>query len=284
LNRRKPARLAISAGAAAALVIGAQTVVQLVGITPASAAVQGIQRIPGQSQLTGSEPFKQAVATCPAGTRVLGGGARINVGFVGVVLTRLEPVQGTTDRYIAEAHETPTGTFRNWSLTAFAFCAPTSQLPGLQIFPATATGTGSFHTQAHARCPQGKAVIGGGGHIIDGKGQVDLSQIGRLFQVSAAGTTDLNGFQGPWSVKAFAVCVNSSVGSTVKVTDGKPVSAVSDIATCPSGKNATGAGVFTDVGSVVVAAEPEPAPGNVEGVVRQQEGSGSSFRVTAYCA
>ena len=94
------------------------------------------------TQFDSNAAAKTARAQCPAGTRVIGGGGRVN-GGQHVPITRQQPVHGTVDTFEVSAIEDQTGTTQSWSVQAYAICSV--PLPGLEIVSATsAAGSGAF--------------------------------------------------------------------------------------------------------------------------------------------
>ena len=84
--------------------------------------VSGLERVDATSA-TNSTPGRTAAMACPAGKRLLGGGARVNPVLPQVAITSSYP--GDDNTYQASAREV-TATGANWSLTVFAICAVAS--------------------------------------------------------------------------------------------------------------------------------------------------------------
>jgi hypothetical protein len=84
--------------------------------------VSGLERVDATSA-TNSTPGRTAAMACPAGKRLLGGGARVNPVLPQVAITSSYP--GDDNTYQAFAREV-TATGANWSLTVFAICAVAS--------------------------------------------------------------------------------------------------------------------------------------------------------------
>jgi hypothetical protein len=72
------------------------------------------------TSVTNSTPNRTAFVACPAGKRLLGGGARLNPTLPQVALQQSFP--DNDNIYRATAREI-VGTGSNWSLTVFAICA-----------------------------------------------------------------------------------------------------------------------------------------------------------------
>lgn len=241
----------LSAVLAALLVLaGAQVVAQVAGTGPA-AAVAGRIRVVGPVTATDTTPTKFAVANCPSGTRVLGGGGWAFDNDAGKVhFTRLEPFHNTSlDTYIAEAASEP-GFTGSWWLQAYAICAPAPA--GLQIVTASTTSASPTFTSTFADCPSGKKLLGTGGQIFGGGREVGLQRSGPDTGATRSLSTareDANGYSGNWSLTVYGVCVNAISGTQVTSTT---ASGSVTVTSCPSGSvhSVGGGGPFFDAGPV----------------------------------
>jgi hypothetical protein len=206
-----------------------------------------------------SSPSKAASATCPAGKRLIGGGARVDDHGSGkVALTMLWPLRNNEqpDRYDVAASAL-TGFTGKWLLQAYALCA--APLPGLEL---SWRSTGSFSAQkfqhAEAPCPAGKRVTGAGGLIAFAPGQNNPSGHVGLQLSRASGPLDIarttaraDDYNGTWELLSFALCANNVAGAQVA---SKIVTALSGGSVdCPAGTSVQGAGgggSITDSGPV----------------------------------
>lgn len=84
--------------------------------------LSGVERVESTSA-TNSTPSRTATITCPAGKRLVGGGARLNPILPQVALQQSFPDNDNV--YRAAAREI-VGTGSTWSLTVFAVCATAS--------------------------------------------------------------------------------------------------------------------------------------------------------------
>ncbi len=202
-----------------------------------------------------SAKSKGVRAKCPAGTRVLGGGARIQGGGGKVVLVQSRPVThatGAADEYFALAYERPIlGHSADWYVQAFAVCG--SPLPGFEVVRGYSDlpWRGRLKT-AKAQCPTGKVVIGMGGIVSDTyfNGHASFQSINPEAggtRVSVSGIEDaIDGASIPdFRVHAYAICAFKPAGWTI-------VSSLSSTgfektklqyATCPVGTRAHSAGI-----------------------------------------
>jgi hypothetical protein len=221
------------------------------GTAPAAATTippGTVQVIPTQSP-TDTQASKSFSANCPAGQRVLGGGA-FTVGGVHAVLTELQPIHTTAgDSFKVSAAADQFGIPVAWSFQVFAFCAPVPDALGLEIVPHTNAPTSAATDAAGSQCTGGKRVVGAGGKIENGNGQVDLG----LFTngsgpfpsgVAAFAKEDADGFAGNYTVTGYTVCALNNVfgdiqqfKTTASITPGQsqppPVA-------CPTGLRLTG--------------------------------------------
>jgi hypothetical protein len=200
---------------------------------------------------------KTAIAVCPAGKQVLGGGGLVSIASPTdrqkVLLTRLEPVHsGNLDSYVVTAEEIAPGIGATWRLEAYALCAPA--LPGYQIVSGSTAPSSTSVQQAIASCPSTSKVIGTGAQVNNPGGQVTL-QTNRsddlLGIVRAVAKEDASGYLANWNVTSYAVCANLPstfvrVGRAVPASPDDTRFAEID---CPPGKYVHGAGVATSGGN-----------------------------------
>jgi hypothetical protein len=250
--------------------------VQVSTQTPAAAAaapLSELQRYSGSSSLQGSEPTKVAIALCPAGKVIVGGGGRVvEEGVVShqLTLTQVEPsrsIPTTNGRhgYIVSAAETlAPGTTNRWHVEAWALCA--KPVAGLAVYELQSTRADSISDTMRAiavPCPPGQVVLGSGARITyptsPGGQQVALqvarpSGIGDIARAQAH--ADPDGFDGSWRVTASAICAPKPLGYQVVFWPSMdPSTAVVKTATttCPATLRAISAG----------AATSNIAPGNI---------------------
>ena len=211
-------------------------VVQAVDVGPAS-AMPGLVLVSATS-VADSTNFRTVVADCPTGKSITGVGAAITGGDGDVVLEGYAPVHGSPDYAVAEANEDVTGYAGNWSLTVYAFCVTLN--PAIVIVSAATSSTSDGYKVKDVGCPEGDESIGVGGWINGGAGQVYLNDVyppGILGGGGAIGVEVLNGYEGLWSIRAFAVCVPKS--SQISEVDAVSVNDAStpktDSVSCPAG-------------------------------------------------
>jgi len=186
---------------------------------------------------------------CPAGQRVLGGGV-LTAGGAHVIITEAYPVHDSVgDAFIVTAVEDQFGTSVQWNVQGFAFCAVAP--PGLEIIPKTNPAGSPSTDQALAVCSPGKFVIGSGGRIVGGQGQVDLglnpnNSSGLANGSAAHATEDADGFSGTYQTTGYAICATQNVFfdfQMVRVQSPADTAATKKVTVfCPSGYRATGAG------------------------------------------
>ncbi|MFC7545688.1 hypothetical protein [Plantactinospora sp. GCM10030261] len=208
----------VAAGLALGLVMIAGT--QLGG-APQASALPSWQRVSATS-LTDSEPVKTAIAACPAGKVVVGGGgwvfALAAADDAKVMVTGLEPVHsGNLDSYVASGAEVAPGMTGTWWVEAYAICAAAPA--GYEVVSGSTAPSSSTVQETAAGCGGTKRAIGTGARINNPGGQVSL-QLARpsgprdIARVTAK--EDANGYAATWNVTAYAICANPISGFSVQ--------------------------------------------------------------------
>jgi hypothetical protein len=166
--------------------------------------VPGLQQV--NASRSGSDANQSVAAICPAGKQVVGAGAETSGGVGRVVLDDLRPTSDHT-RVIATGFEAEGGTTDSWTITAHAMCA--NPLPGLEVRKLSSEA-GSFDGGAVTEtCSAGKKVVGAGGEITGGLGQVIMNGItpsADLKSVTVSAHEDGNGTSFNWNLTAYAIC------------------------------------------------------------------------------
>jgi hypothetical protein len=201
--------------------------------------------VPGLTLVTAASPSdsasgKEALAQCPSGTRVLGGGGFVEGAGRQVHLIRLQAL-GSSDRFAAAAAEN--GAYAaDWRVHAYAICARSPA--GLEYVSFQSARDSSAFKQARARCSPGKRVVSAGARIHGGDGNVVLLRFtpGQdIVEVEAV--EDEGGHAGDWMVWAHAVCADPLPGIELVVSTTPPDSDdVANGAVCPAGKQLHGFG------------------------------------------
>ncbi|MDG4766785.1 hypothetical protein O7632_22175 [Solwaraspora sp. WMMD406] len=226
--------------AIAALVVASGTLAGVAVATPAS-AVPGLVFVSGVTALD-STSSKEALAVCPAGTRILGGGGYVSGGGRQVGFTRLQAL-GSSDRFAAGAAEN--GAYAgSWRVHAYGICGRAPA--GLEYIGFQTGSNSDNYKAATATCSAGKRLISVGARTSNGGGNVvidDLRPNSALTSATVTGYEDEAGYAGNWSLWSYGVCANPLPGlqlvsatSTVDSAD-KVVGA-----NCPAGKRLHGLG------------------------------------------
>jgi hypothetical protein len=166
--------------------------------------IPGMDIVERTSTVT-SDPWNSVAADCTGGDQLLGTGYRVNDGNGQVGLDDLKVTSST--RLTVWAYEDGTGYGSNWSVTAFAVCAPAPA--GLEIVSEESTGTSDDTAALGAFCPNGKITLGGGGQVDGGGGQViidDLYKSEDEYRIRAY--EDDDGTNNVWHLHAYAICAN----------------------------------------------------------------------------
>lgn len=216
---------------------------------PASAAPAGLVLV-GETTAESSSD-KALSVSCPANKIVTGGGAYLTTspdawGRVGV--DRLEPLANGSG-FIATMREAgPVGYDGDWRFTTRAICV--SPPSGYQVVAVTGAAGTQYVT---ASCGT-KSVIGMGGRVNGGTGDVVLDQVvpsADLKSVTVRGVPVQGATTTGWSVTAFAVCA-TAVAGLERLSDTSPSDSgshsIADV-TCPDGKALYSVGADINVGN-----------------------------------
>jgi hypothetical protein len=227
------------------VVAGLAVATGLIGVAPASAAVPGLQYVATHSGFD-SVVYKSVTVSCPAGLRVVGAGFELTGAVGSVVLDDFIPSTTSVTVGAGEivgAGEPSDGTTASWSVGATAVCA--SPPPGLQIVSQPSSFGPGGARQATATCPAGKQLIGAGSSLSNGFGQISVKALDiSTTAATASAIDDEDGYSGPWSVSAYAVCADPLPGLQIVLASTDHVSTPTKVVTaaCPAGKRALGAG------------------------------------------
>jgi hypothetical protein len=180
----------------------------------ASAAAADVVVHLGKLSVSDSSSRKVQPLTCLDGTVVLGGSAEVSDGSDHVHVTGWMPVPDEAglkypNSIIAYGEEGDGGYAGDWALDTHALCGVAPA--GLEYVTAHSK-TGSATTRAAiAECPGTTRLVGTGGRVSDGSGEVLLSAIqpaADLRSLTVTAHEDADGFAGSWSVHAYAVCAD----------------------------------------------------------------------------
>ena len=215
---RQHLRGAAGARATAALIAAiaaAAGAVQLVAPQPAAAA-GGLQL----ERAAGSSPEndlaqKSAVAYCPAGKFVVGGGGAVwSLQPTSARLTSLRP---SPNAFVAAAATAGLSGGADWRVAAYAVCADKSALGAdrgkYKIVPGSTQGSARFKT-ALARCPAGTVAYGSGAEVPqNGRIGLQMNRTSGPLDISrATGRTDNGAYSGSWTLTSYAICAQPAGG------------------------------------------------------------------------
>jgi hypothetical protein len=270
----------------AGLVLGLALVALLAGLGgSAHAAVAALERV---TELSASDSTANKSVTtdpCPAGKQVTGAGADILNGFGQVVLRQVRPDPALTSVTV-QALEDQNGQTANWSVEAYAICA--TPPAGLERVSAT-SASDSSNKGVTVACPVGKRLLGTGGELAGGGGQVALNDIipnAALTGVTVRGMEDGDGTTANWSVTAYAICSTPVAGRERVVTTSPTDSSSKGVSVpCPPDKEVTGVGgeIGGGGGEVVLDALFPNAP-SIAGAnaFEDENGTASNWFVRAF--
>jgi hypothetical protein len=219
--------------------------------------VGGLERVAATSPTDSLE--KDVEAACPAGKRLLGGGAEIIGGGGQVTLEEDLPIGISPTSAQAKGHEDANGTDGTWSVRAIAICAAAAERVVAQ-----SPNDSEFFKTVNVACPSGMQVTGAGGDITGGGGQIVIDEItpgvaGSFFTAFE----DETGFAGNWFLRVYSICATPLLGDQrVFVSSPTNSSDKSVTATCPTGTRLVGAGgeIAGTLGQVLLE-EVVPDPG-----------------------
>jgi hypothetical protein len=225
----------------------------------ASATLSGVV-IRTKTSLQSSNTENTAHAACPVGTKVLGGGARLNgtnggAPRGGAMLTTSIPLKVSVngpDGWFVRGHEKNGGYSGQWSVTATVVCGP--QPAGYRIVhnfgdttPTVPSGGGAFENDARAECAAGTKALGMGFELLSADGKASIKAV---LPTSAGATVttigQIRAGQAPQlQMHAVAICAVPPTGyQPVSLSSGsqkKP--SINQSVSCPTGKRPIGAGV-----------------------------------------
>jgi hypothetical protein len=231
--------MALGVGALAVEALGAAPAMAASGLGPVHAV---IKQSPSDHRAA-----KTFSASCNPGERVLGGGA-LTVGGVHAVITEMRPIHTpTVDSFEVSAAADQFGISVAWSFQVFAFCATAPAPLDVEIVSHTNPPTSGGTDQAGVDCPGGKYLIGAGGKIDNGNGQVDLGMFTGssgpfVFRSAAFAKEDADGYSGNYTVTGYSVCARGTFGDFQQVKTQVSTSMPSQTSSvaCPSGMRLTG--------------------------------------------
>ncbi|WP_155373712.1 hypothetical protein [Catellatospora vulcania] len=185
---------------------------------------------------------KSAQASCPTGTRVLGGGGFISGGNRQVHFTRLQAL-GSFDDFAVSAAEI-SAYASAWQVHAYAICGTAPA--GLEYVSFVTGSDSSASKAATATCPAGKQLISTGARVINGDGRVVINSLVPSAALTATTSTAYEaqgGFAGNWSLYSHGVCANPLPGlQLVSALIGPDSNDDVVGASCPAGKFTHGLG------------------------------------------
>jgi hypothetical protein len=248
--------------------LGAATLVLasavLSGTAGAALAVAAPVVVAGAS-VVGSPPNASAVATCPAGTTLVGTGGRIEqAGGAGgnVVLTDIIPnvAAGTVTAWGNEF-----GVFAgNWSVVAYAVC-DTVITGVVRVTTVTATNAASPKTVLPV-CPANTQLTGLGYELQQANGNVFPDDMAPNPALNGARLTAYSspGFAGNWQLTGYALCAPLPAGAAPAivstVTAANPAAPKNNLSgPCAAGTRLTGTGTeLTGALGNVIADQVDP--------------------------
>jgi hypothetical protein len=206
-----------------------------------------------------------ARATCPTGTRVVGGGVGADSDPEAFWVRQSGPLDpsgvfastNTGDVAISWFGDVANNTASNLLVKVFAICSKSSDA----LVVAAPLDVGPHNVGvARPTCPSGSRALGGGVGVVVGNSALEYVQrSGPLDDSGSFARTPAGDYASSWYVsmyngaadqhafKAFALCSSSSKATLAKATVSVlPGSGGGDTATCPAGSVAVGGGLGSD--------------------------------------
>ncbi len=214
----------------------------LFGPMLAVAAVPGLTTVKVTS-VSDSASVKSIIATCPAGTSVIGGGYQLGgtLSRAEVHVPELRPLGNGIE---AVAYEDDNGFASNWTLQAIAVCA--DPLPGLITVTAASASNSTTPKYALVGCPANTQLVGTAASVGGGGGEVVLNRVQpTATSLMVTAYEDGTGTTNSWNVQAHAFCATPPAGlQIVSGSSGTTSIGKGLTVTCPAGKGVLGGGVF----------------------------------------
>jgi hypothetical protein len=226
-----------------------------------------------------------AVATCPAGSRLVGAGGQIIPSSGNVVMTDVIPDVGA-GTVTVWGHEK--GAFAlNWQVSAAAICD--TQITGVVRVGVISPNNPVASKTVNPVCPAGTTLSGTGYQLTGGMGEVfpdDVIPNPALDGSSIAAFAN-GGFAANWQLTGYAICANVPAGATpIRMANAGPVnmgSPKNEVAACPNTTNLVGVGgnLTGGLGNVVLD-QLMPNPVLTEATARGNEFANANWNVTSY--
>jgi hypothetical protein len=161
---------------------------------------------PAQS-VSYDSPLRTALATCPAGKRLVGFGGRAAVEPSRNVALHAMLPSVQLDRVVVQSWALEGGEPADWTAEAYAVCA--DPLPGAVMVVTTAGPDSIGSKVTGAACPAAQHVHAVGGAIFNAAGQAWLPGLypsADLHTATAIAVEDPTGYVGNWFLNAYAIC------------------------------------------------------------------------------
>jgi hypothetical protein len=245
-------------------VVGA--VCAVAGLAGPARAAPGGDATVEETTFTPEFAVGEAVARCPTGTRVVGGG----VGTTADAVDSSVQVSGPLDETGLTANTADGDIARSWygnvynfggarTYKVFALCSASSDAT---VEETTFTPAAGAVGEAVARCPAGRRVVGGGVGTTADAVDSSVRVSGPLDETGLTANTADGDIARSWyanvrngggapTFKVFALCSASSDATVEETTFTPNAFAVdADVARCPAGRRVVGGGVGTTADAV----------------------------------
>ncbi|MEW9532599.1 hypothetical protein [Microbispora sp. NPDC049125] len=227
---------------------------------------------------------KGAEATCPSGTRVLGGGAVIDGASGDVIVDEVIPTVNEVSVYGVE--KTGDAAEAYWTITAWAVCGTPS---GLVHTRSLETGPGPNAKDLTVTCEPGEFLLGTGYELEGARGGASVETlVPTLNSVRATAKERDRGYASDWSLRVFAICAEDPPAGLwlySKTSRSNSDDKMAEVSCGGAGDRqvvlGTGYAISGGAGEVVID-ELVAAGDTVLGWAAKMDGSTRDWTVTAY--
>lgn len=266
---------------------------------PVPQALTGVIRVDLESP-SNSNPAKSVAIACPNGKKVINAGGYISGGVGSVALDDIYPNETLTE--VSVTGKETDAYAPSWRVHAFATCA--DEPDGLEWIWSESVQDSDPDKTVTAECSEGKTLLGTGGTIRGGDGEVAIDEIvpdnggpgTPADEVDVQGV-EVDAFSGDWTVNALAICADPVVGQEVLSVDvaAGPFSDIGTGVSCdPTFQVATGsaAEILGNTGDVIIddayptdgSPTTPPTATTVYGAEEDPTGAAWSIRAYVLCA
>jgi hypothetical protein len=168
--------------------------------------VSGWQIVQADAAADAGSAHAVAVATCPAGKKVIGVGGAVS-GGTPYILDSVDPAEDLTDAFVeVVGDETTPIEGSAWGAHAYAVCV--DPVAGQRLVTA-ATGWSTSNKTTRVACPNGTRPHGAGGGLRGAFGQAHIDRLAPTSGgVEIDARQDVSGASAEWRTYVYAICAS----------------------------------------------------------------------------